>query len=158
MLRSILSVALLLVALPSVAAAQAPDARPAPVPDPCAAQTVTMALEFDLFAGEVAATENARIGALAAHLAACPQLSFELQVHTDTVRSSAFNARASQNVAEHVRRLLGARGIGAARLAACGYGESAPRTGPSWDATTPNTRLVLRALPAGASAHRCPAL
>lgn len=137
--------------------ASAAAAQPRPVGDPCSQDEVAIPLLFDLYAGRVDPSEADVLDVLAARLAACPGRAFELQVHTDTVRVSSFNARQSRAVAEHVRELLGARGVAAARLAPCGYGESRPLArDPSWDGRSPNYRLVVRALRGGASSHRCP--
>ena len=153
--RSVLS-ALLGLALLATASIAVGQRRPT-VGDPCAQPEVTVQLLFDLYEGRVAPSEGRTLDALAERLRACPDRAFELQVHTDTVRMSSFNARQSRAVAAHVRQLLAERGIPEARLAACGYGESRPlQQDPSWDGRAPNNRLVVRALPGQASAHRCP--
>lgn len=153
--RSVLS-ALLLLALLAAASVAAGQRRPA-VGDPCAEPEVTIQLVFDLYQGQVARSEGRKLDALAARLRACPDKAFELQVHTDTVRMSSFNARQSQAVADHVRQLLVERGIPATRLVACGYGESHPlQQDPNWNGRAPNNRLVVRALPGEASAYHCP--
>lgn len=148
----------LLVIASLLAVAAPPTASAQDMGDPCTSAEVTIVLAFDLYGGRVEDRERGTIDRLAALLRACPDRSFELQLHTDTVRTSAFNRRASQSVAEHVRAMLVERGIPADRLAPCGYGESRPLSiDPSWDQRTPNQRLVLRALPGPAAAHRCPA-
>ncbi|MBX3271472.1 MAG: hypothetical protein KF729_14490 [Sandaracinaceae bacterium] len=120
-------------------------------PRPAAACTEapqTFALVFDLFQGRVDPVSYPVIDALAARLAGCPHRAIELQVHTETVRTGAFNLRQSHAVAEDVRALLAARGVDPSRLLACGYGEERPLGGtPSWAPDAPGNRLVVRAVP-----------
>lgn len=146
-----IALGLALVALP--AQAQAPDVD---VGDPCHEAERTIPLAFDLYAGRVTDASLPLLDRLAERLRACPSRAFELQVHTDTVRLTSFNARQSAAVARHVRELLVVRGVDGARLVACGYGEAHPIGGPpSWHGS-PNERLVVRVLTGPASAHRCP--
>lgn len=150
-MRPLVLLAVLTFAAPT--SAQAPD-----VGDPCAEPERTLPLAFDLYQGRVLDESLPLVDRIAERLRACPSRTFELQVHTDTVRLAAFNARQSAAVARHLRELLAARGVAASRLVACGYGESRPLgTAPTWRGS-PNERLVLRALPGPASEHRCPAL
>mgnify|MGYP002074361622 CR=1 FL=1 len=114
----------------------------------CTEAPATYPLVFDLFAGRVDPASYPVLDALAARLAACPDRAIELQVHTETVRTGAFNLRASQAVAEDVRALLVARGVDPSRLLPCGYGEERPLGGPpSWAPNAPGNRLVVRAVP-----------
>lgn len=79
---------------------------------------------FDLYTGTVAAESLPTIDAIARRLVVCPDVTLEIEVHTDAFRMSEFNARQSQRVAEAIRDRLVTDGVSASRLAACGYGES----------------------------------
>lgn len=125
--------------------------------NPCTTTPVTTQLSFNLYEGRLNPESEAMIDRLADVLRACPEAHFELQVHTDPVRLSSFNRRASQQVADRIRARLVQRGIPAARLAPCGYGESQPLPDvrPSMRGTR-NERLVLKRIEVAAT-HRCPA-
>lgn len=133
----------------------APAAAQSPAGDPCREDIATTALSFDLYRGALTAEGEATVDRLAAMLRACPSRRFELQVHTDTVRTQGFNRRASQQVAQAVRARLVRHGIDPTRLAACGYGESMPLArDPSWRGSR-NERLVIKRID-DAAHHRCP--
>ncbi|MFK7988189.1 MAG: OmpA family protein [Sandaracinaceae bacterium] len=125
--------------------------------NPCTQTPVTTQLAFNLYEGRLSPESEALVDRLAAVLRACPDAHFELQVHTDTVRLTSFNRRASQQVAVQIRDRLVQHGVAAARLAPCGYGESTPlpNVRPSMRGNR-NERLVLKRID-DAAAHRCPA-
>lgn len=139
-----------------VSSIAAPAAAQDTAADPCTQTPVISQLSFNLYEGQLTPESDATVDRLAVVLRACPGAHFELQVHTDTVRSSAFNRRASQQVAERVRDRLVRGGVDAARLAPCGYGESLPLrdVDPSWRGNR-NERLVLKRID-DATTHRCP--
>ncbi|MGE0784478.1 MAG: OmpA family protein [Sandaracinaceae bacterium] len=142
-------------ALPRPAAA-IPGASRASTTADCARLLVSVPLVFDVYQGRVSQTELRLMDAIAERLRACPDQSFELQVHTDTVRMSSFNLRQSQAVADHVRALLVERGVPAAQLAPCGWGEERPGpSDPSWEPGSPNNRLVIRSIEGAASDFVC---
>jgi len=152
----------------------APTPTPAPAPAPIAApacppsgdgvsvdaeRLMTAPIAFDLMTGTVAPESLAVVDAVARRLRVCADLQLEIAVHTDAMRASAFNARASQRVAEVVRDRLIAQGVDAARLVACGYGESAPNTSaPGWRDAPVNARVEWRRLSTPAAAFVCPAI
>ncbi len=84
-----------------------------------------------------------------------PGLVLELQGHTDSEGSPAYNLDLSQRRADSVRDWLLARGIAPERLVARGYGESAPRASNATPAGRAENRrselLVLDFLPVEAS-------
>ena len=59
-------------------------------------------------------------------LKAYPTVNIEIQGHTDSLGSAAYNLDISSRRAESVKRYLEARGIASARLRAVGYGEDLP--------------------------------
>jgi OOP family OmpA-OmpF porin len=116
-------------------------------------------IQFDLYQGAVAPESAGIVDAVAARLRACPALQIEIQVHTDTVRTGAFNARQSQRVAEVLRERLVGSGVEASRLAACGYGESRPIVRQvDWSPESTNARVEWHVLPGPAAAHTCPSI
>lgn len=110
---------------------------------------------FDLYAPALGADSGPAIDAVAARLRECPATQVEIQVHTDTVRTTSFNARQSQLVAEMIRDRLVAAGIDAARLAPCGHGESRPVAQPDWSDRSTNLRVEWHVI-AAAATHVCP--
>jgi len=154
------------------AAASSSHARAAPVPRsqptcPATGDGVTVLADrletgrvgFDLYGAAVSAESLPIVDAVAARLRACPALQVEIQVHTDTVRTSEFNARQSQRVADALRDRLVAAGVVGSRIAPCGYGESRPiAERGTWTEASPNPRVEWHLLPTAASAHRCPSL
>ncbi len=154
--------------------AAAPTPTPAPTPAPIAApacppsgdgvsvdaeQLMTAPIAFDLMAGTVAPESLAVVDAVARRLRVCADVQLEIAVHTDAMRTSAFNARASQRIAELVRDRLIARGVDAARLVACGYGESVPNTSaPGWRDAPVNARVEWRRSSTPAAAFVCPVI
>lgn len=113
-------------------------------------------IRFDLYRAEIDAESMRTIDAVARRLIACPELSIEVQVHTDTRRTEQFNLRASALIAAQIRARLIAQGVPASRVAACGYGESRPLTDGGrqpWDPA--NTRVEWARI-ASAGAHACP--
>jgi len=124
-----------------------------------AERLTTAPIAFDLMAGTVAPGSLAVVDAVARRLRVCADLQLEIAVHTDAMRASAFNARASQRIAEVVRDRLIAQGVDAARLAACGYGESVPNTSaPGWRAAPVNARVEWRRSSTPAAAFVCPVI
>lgn len=121
----------------------------------CASLQLTAPLRFDLYQGRLAPQQDQVLDRIAERLRACPSQTIELQVHTDTVRTSAFNLRQSHAVAQELKLALSRRGVDPSRLVACGYGEAQPLSTPGQWRGSPNERVVVRAL-ADPSAHRCP--
>ncbi len=68
----------------------------------------------------------ATLDSVAASLVASPDVRVEVQGHTDSTGSDAYNLKLSQRRAEAVRDYLVSKGVPAARLEAKGYGESQP--------------------------------
>jgi outer membrane protein OmpA-like peptidoglycan-associated protein len=112
---------------------------------------------FDLYGPSLAPDTGPLLGAVARRLVACDTLAIEVRVHTDTRRTEAFNARQSQAIAELVKSRLVEAGVDAARLAACGYGESQPLPGVEpWDPS--NDRVLFLRVAGAAASVACPSL
>ncbi len=148
----------------------APPARPEPPPAstcPEDAEGVRVAADqllvaapigFDLYAGTLAPEGLSAIDAVARRLASCPEVQLEIQVHTDSMRMGVFNARSSQTIAEAIRARVIEQGVDAARVAACGYGESRPiAPNTTAEGRARNMRVEWRRVP-DAAAHTCPAV
>ncbi len=115
-------------------------------------------IAFDLFAGTVAPESLPTVDAVARRLRECAAVRLETEVHTEAFRTSTFNARASQRVAEALRDRLVAGGVPASRLVPCGYGESRLLTPAAGLGPRPiNARVEWRRVPA-ASSFACPPL
>ena len=59
-------------------------------------------------------------------LAAYPDVSVEVQGHTDSIGTDAYNLGLSERRANSVKRYLSGRGVNGARMRPAGYGETAP--------------------------------
>jgi len=70
----------------------------------------------------------ATLDSVAASLVAWSEVRVEVEGHTDSTGSDAYNLELSQRRAEAVRDYLVGKGVDAARLAAKGYGETQPIT------------------------------
>ena len=68
-----------------------------------------------------------------------PRVRVEIQGHTDSVGTAAYNLKLSQRRAESVRSYLIMDGVPADQLAAKGYGESQPVASNKDDAVVPRT-------------------
>ncbi|MFT3904791.1 MAG: OmpA family protein [Steroidobacteraceae bacterium] len=66
------------------------------------------------------------LNTVATDLKTYPRLKVELQGHTDSAGSDAYNLKLSQSRAEAVRDYLVSQGVSAGQLSAKGYGESRP--------------------------------
>jgi outer membrane protein OmpA-like peptidoglycan-associated protein/polyisoprenoid-binding protein YceI len=67
----------------------------------------------------------------------CPSVKFDIEGHTDSVGTKAFNQRLSEQRAQSVVDYLTAKGIGTARIQFAGYGDTHP--------VAPNTNEANRA-------------
>lgn len=87
------------------------------------------------------------LDAVAADLKRYPRLKVEVQGHTDSVGSDAYNQKLSQGRAESVRDRLVSQGVDAAQLSARGYGEARPvTTNATTDGRAQNRRVAMEVL------------
>ena len=134
--------------LPVVAAAPPPQPAPipqepvvVPVPEPCHApagfqvdancriieQTVVVrAVDFEFNSTQLTAPAQHTLDEVAAALLTQPELNVEVQGHTDSIGTDAYNLGLSQRRAEAVKAYLISRGLSAAVLTAKGYGKAKP--------------------------------
>jgi OOP family OmpA-OmpF porin len=135
---------------PVPVAAAAPPPEPAPVPqepvvvptpEPCHApagfqvdancriieQTVVVrAVDFEFNSTQLTAPAQHTLDEVAAALLTQPELNVEVQGHTDSIGTDAYNLGLSQRRAESVKAYLINRGLSAAVLTAKGYGKAKP--------------------------------
>ncbi|MGB5231016.1 MAG: OmpA family protein [Desulfoprunum sp.] len=77
-----------------------------------------------------------------------PELSVEIQGHTDSTASAVYNIDLSQRRAQAVMQFLQGKGIAAARMTARGYGEGRPiDTNDTEEGKANNRRVELKPLP-----------
>ena len=89
----------------------------------------------------------ATLDSVAASLLAWPEVRVEVEGHTDSTGSDAYNQKLSQKRAESVRDYLVAKGVDASRLSAKGYGEAEPiADNKSEDGRARNRRVELKKL------------
>jgi OOP family OmpA-OmpF porin len=102
---------------------------------------------FEYNSARLTAESRPVLDEVAADLKKYPQLQIELQGHTDSVGSDAFNLRLSDQRAQSVRDYLLSQGVGTRQLDAKGYGESQPVADNTTDAgRAENRRVVMRVI------------
>lgn len=102
---------------------------------------------FENDSSKLTGTSSAVLDPLATGLKAHPRLRIEVQGHTDSVGSDAYNLKLSQARAETVRDYLVSHGVPAAELTAKGYGETQPiAENKSADGRAQNRRVVMSVL------------
>ncbi len=120
---------------PAPAAVEQQEVVFVPAPQPVKEEVLTLTKEKNLvlhgitFAnGSASITPESEkvLNAVYAALVAAPDFSVEIQGHTDSTSSDAFNLKLSQTRANAVKDYLVKKGIAENRLAAKGYGEAQP--------------------------------
>jgi OmpA-OmpF porin, OOP family len=81
---------------------------------------------FEVNSARLTGNSDAVLGGVAQDLKKYPRLRIELQGHTDSSGSDAYNLKLSQQRADAVRERLAADGVPSAQLIAKGYGETKP--------------------------------
>ena len=137
-----------------VVAAPAPAPEPAPIPrevvavppppEPCHApagfqvdancriieQTIVVrAVDFEFNSTQLTAPAQRTLDEVAAALLTQPELNVEIQGHTDSIGSDAYNLNLSQRRAQSVKAYLVGRGLNETALTAKGYGKAKPIAG-----------------------------
>ncbi len=87
---------------------------------------VSRAIKFDVAKATIKGESMGFLIELAKWMQANPQVNLEIGGHTDSDGENASNQKLSEQRAEAVKKALTGLGVGAARLQAKGYGESAP--------------------------------
>ena len=100
-------------------------------------------INFEYNSALLTAESRHTLGELAANLKKYPRLRIELQGHTDSVGSDAYNRALSQRRADSVRQYLIDHGVSADRLTARGYGETQPVDNNNTDAGRARNRRVV---------------
>jgi len=88
--------------------------------------SIDLNVEFDTNSAVVKNIYEDRIQEVAAFLKAYPSVNAEIEGHTDSSGSDAYNLKLSQKRAESVMKHLADKGIDPSRMKAVGYGESRP--------------------------------
>lgn len=87
---------------------------------------ITEQIQFDFNKATIKAVSFPILDAVHDVLARNPQISLEVQGHTDNAGSAAYNQKLSQQRADAVRTYLTKKGIAPGRLTAKGYGMTQP--------------------------------
>lgn len=132
---------------------QAPPPPPAPAPAPAPSvlpahgQVTLTGVTFAHNSARLTSTSDAVLDEMATGLIANPGLKIEIQGHTDSTGSAAYNQRLSQRRADAVREYLIDHGVNADQVVARGYGESEPIESNSTAAgRAANRRVVAKVL------------
>ncbi|HMN47038.1 MAG TPA: OmpA family protein [Povalibacter sp.] len=107
---------------PGTPAGVAVDAKGCPRQGSITLEGVT----FETNSANLTSDSRGVLDAVATDLKKYPNLRIELQGHTDSSGSDAYNLKLSQQRAESVRGYLVQQGVAASQLAARGYGETQP--------------------------------
>jgi OOP family OmpA-OmpF porin len=102
---------------------------------------------FELNSAQLTAESRSVLDGIAADLKKYPRLKIELQGHTDSSGSDAYNLQLSQKRANAVRDYLVEQGVSSSQLTAKGYGESQPiADNTTADGRAKNRRVVMSVL------------
>ena len=122
--------------LPEPIAVPPPAKKPAPLPEPVAEPAPTIAcrnleiaakgLQFKADSAELSDTSKQLLTTLALDLTQFADVRIEVQAHTDSDGSEAYNQNLSQRRAQSVVAFLVAEGVSFSRMNAKGYGEALP--------------------------------
>lgn len=104
------------------------DANGCPVVAELKAALVLEGVNFASSKAELKPESFAILDKVVDSLLAWPEVTIEIQGHTDNTGSAAFNRKLSQARAESVMAYLQMKGISASRMTAVGYGEDMPMT------------------------------
>ena len=106
--------------------------------------SITLHIEFDFDKAEVKSRYHYDIAKIANILKAYPDKNLELEGHTDSKGTDAYNIKLSKQRAESVKKYLIEKfGIEESRISAVGYGESMPiATNDSEEGRQNNRRVV----------------
>ncbi len=118
------------------------DREGCPVVAEIEASLILEGVTFVSGSAELTAQAREILDGVAAQLRAYPEVTVEVQGHTDSVGSSALNRRLSQERADSVRSYLVDRGIAPDRIVAVGYGEDYPIASNDTEAGRAQNRRV----------------
>jgi len=111
--------------------AQAHEIQPPPAParprvDACAGVIRLRGVNFDFDRAEIRPAARPILDQAAARLRQCGSERLQVQGHTDSIGSDAYNQDLSERRARAVRDYLVSKGVSGARISAAGFGESQP--------------------------------
>jgi len=87
---------------------------------------VVRGIDFEFNSEQLTIPAQQTLGEVAGALAAQPELTVEIQGHTDSIGTEAYNLKLSQRRADAVKAFLVGHGVQESRLVARGYGKSQP--------------------------------
>jgi outer membrane protein W/outer membrane protein OmpA-like peptidoglycan-associated protein len=138
----------------------AETARALPPPEPCHApagfkvddnchiieqSVIVRAVDFEFNLSRLTSAAQQTLDEVAGALLAQPELTVEIQGHTDSIGSVAYNLNLSQRRADAVKAYLVGKGVGASTLTAKGYGKAKPiASNDTADGRTENRRVAFQ--------------
>jgi OOP family OmpA-OmpF porin len=123
---------------PGTAADLAVDAEGCPIP-----MVVTLKVNFDFDKSDIKAQYHQELADFAAFMKKHPGVAVEIDGHTDSKGSDAYNQKLSERRAKSVRDYLVTKlGMSASLLTAVGYGESKPVASNDTDAGRAENRRI----------------
>jgi OOP family OmpA-OmpF porin len=87
---------------------------------------IVRAVDFEFNLSQLTAPSQRTLDEVASALLTQPELQVEIQGHTDSIGSVAYNQNLSQRRAEAVKAYLISKGVSASNLTAKGYGKAKP--------------------------------
>lgn len=104
-------------------------------------------VSFELDSSDLTAASRPVLARIAADLKKYPRLRVELQGHTDSSGSDAYNLKLSERRAQAVREYLLAQGVSGEQVEARGYGEAQPiASNATAEGRARNRRVVMKVL------------
>ncbi len=111
---------------PVMAQAPAYTPPPAPAPDPCSGVIRLRGVNFDFDRDTLRPESFPILNRAAERLRQCGSERLQVEGHTDSIGSDAYNQDLSERRARTVRDYLVSRGVAGSRITSAGFGESRP--------------------------------
>jgi outer membrane protein OmpA-like peptidoglycan-associated protein len=120
-------------------------AGPAPVKaDPCAGRIVLRGVEFEFDSAKLTGSSSVVLDVAVEELGRCPNIPIQIDGHTDSKGSDAYNQSLGQRRADSVKQYFTNKGLSRGRLTARSFGESKPvSTNDTDDGRRMNRRVEL---------------
>ncbi len=106
-----------------VFAGEAPNKR---APDPCEGRIVLRGVEFEFDSAKLTGSSSVVLDVAIEELGRCPNIPIQIDGHTDSIGTDAYNQSLGQRRADSVKQYFVSKGLSSQRLKTRSFGESKP--------------------------------